>query len=73
MEKGYGFWLCHTTKKLDGLKIVVDCHTKYHVEKKLFESKSTGSATTGSSVVSDLTEEQKFYQLSYCPCLKGII
>jgi hypothetical protein len=24
MEKGYDFWLCHTTKKLDGLNIVVD-------------------------------------------------
>jgi hypothetical protein len=54
MEKGYDFWLCHTTKKVDGLKIVVDCHhTKYHVEKKLFESKSTGSATE-SSVTSGL-------------------
>jgi hypothetical protein len=56
MEKGYDFWLCHTTKKVDGLKIVVDCHTKYHVEKKLFESKSTGSATE-SSVASGLTDE----------------
>jgi hypothetical protein len=56
MEKGYVFWLCHTTKKVDGLKIVVDCHTKYHVKKKLFESKSTGSAT-GSSVASELTDE----------------
>jgi hypothetical protein len=56
MEKGYDFWLCHTTKKLGGLKIVVDCHTKYHVKKKLFESKSTGSAT-GSSVASGLTDE----------------
>ena len=56
MEKGYDFWLCHTTKKVDGLKIVVDCHTKYHVEKKLFESKSTGSATE-SSVASVLTDE----------------
>jgi hypothetical protein len=56
MEKGYDFWLCHTRKKVDGLKIVVDCHTKYHVEKKLFGSKSTGSAT-GSSAASGLTDE----------------
>jgi hypothetical protein len=56
MEKGYDFWCCHTTNKLDGLKIVVDWHTKYHVEKKLFESKCTGSAT-GSSVASGLTDE----------------
>jgi hypothetical protein len=28
MEKGYDFWLCHTTKKVSGLKIVVDCHTR---------------------------------------------
>jgi hypothetical protein len=56
MEKGYDFWLCHTTKKVDRLKIVVDCHTKYHVEKKLFESESTGSATE-SSVASGLTDE----------------
>jgi hypothetical protein len=55
MEKGYDFWLCRTTKKVDGLKIVVDCHTKYHVEKKLFES--TSIASTECSVVSDLTEE----------------
>jgi hypothetical protein len=56
MEKGYDFWLCHTTKKVDGVRIVVDCHTKYHVEKKLFEIKSTGSATE-SSVASGLTDE----------------
>jgi hypothetical protein len=37
IEKGYNFWLCHTTKKVDGLKIVVDCHTKYHVQNNLFE------------------------------------
>jgi hypothetical protein len=36
MEKGYNFWLCHTTKKIAGTEIVADCHTKYHVEKKLF-------------------------------------
>jgi hypothetical protein len=33
-----------------------DCHTKYHVEKKLFDSKSTGSATE-SSITSVLTDE----------------
>jgi hypothetical protein len=56
MEKGYDFWLCHTTNKVDGLKIVVDCHTKYHVQNKLFETSTTGSAT-GSSVTSGLTDE----------------
>jgi hypothetical protein len=58
MEKGYDFWLCHTTKKADGLKIVVDCHTKYHVQNKLLESKSTGTGSaTGNSVASGLTDE----------------
>jgi hypothetical protein len=56
MEKGYDFWLCHTTKKVDGLMIVVDCHTKYHVQNRLFETSTTGSAT-GSSVASGLTDE----------------
>jgi hypothetical protein len=23
MEKGYDFWLCHTTKKDDGVRIVI--------------------------------------------------
>jgi hypothetical protein len=55
METGYDFWLCHTTKKVDGLRIVVDCHTKYHVEKHLFETSTTGSATE-SAVASDLNE-----------------
>jgi hypothetical protein len=54
---GYDFWLYHTTKKVDGLKIVADCHTtKYHVQDKLFETSTTGSATE-SAVASDLTEE----------------
>jgi hypothetical protein len=55
MEKGYDFWLCHTTKKVAGTHIVVNCHTRYHVEKKLF-SPPIGSATK-CSVISDLTEE----------------
>jgi hypothetical protein len=55
MEKGYGFWPCHRTKKVSGTEIVVNCHTKYHIEKKLFGS--TGRATTESSAISDLTEE----------------
>jgi hypothetical protein len=58
MEKGYDFWLCHTTKVVNGIKIVVDCHTDYHVENKLFSPTPppTGSATE-CSVISDLTEE----------------
>jgi hypothetical protein len=56
MERGYDFWLCHTTKKVDGAQIVVDCHTLYHVEKKLFSPKSTSTATE-CSAVSDLTDE----------------
>jgi hypothetical protein len=56
MEKGYDFWLCHTTKKIGATEIIVDCHTSYHVENKLFAPPPNGSATE-SSVVSDLTEE----------------
>jgi hypothetical protein len=55
-EKGYDVWFCHSTKKVDGIDIVVDCHTKYHVEKKLFSVQHTGSATE-SAVDSELTEE----------------
>jgi hypothetical protein len=55
-EKGYNFWLCHSTKKVDGIDIVVDCHTRYHVEKKSFSVQHTGGATE-SAVDSELTEE----------------
>jgi hypothetical protein len=41
---------------VDGIDIVVDCHTRYHVEKKLFSVQHTGSAIE-SAVDSDLTEE----------------
>jgi hypothetical protein len=56
MEKGYDFWLCHLTKKVSGTQIVVDCHTLYHVHKKLFSLPPTGSATE-CSVISILTDE----------------
>jgi hypothetical protein len=49
-EKGYDFWLCHTTKKINGKQTVVSCH---HTEMCF---STTGSATE-SSVASDLTEE----------------
>jgi hypothetical protein len=52
VEKGYDFWLCHTTKKINGKQTVVSCHLKYHTEMCF----STGSAIE-SSVASDLTEE----------------
>ncbi|MGK3745018.1 MAG: hypothetical protein ACI90V_011879, partial [Bacillariaceae sp.] len=51
-EKGADFWLCHTTKKINGISVVVDCHTKYHVENIFFEIGGTEC-----SVVSDLTGE----------------
>jgi hypothetical protein len=41
---------------VDGIDIVVDCHTTYHVEKNLFSIQHTGSATE-SAVDSELTEE----------------
>jgi hypothetical protein len=53
VEKGYDFWLCHTTKKINGKQKVVSCHLRYHSE--MYFS-STGTATE-SSVASDLTEE----------------
>ena len=59
MEKGFDFWLCHTTKVIDGVKIVVDCHLAYHVEKKCFypTPPPAGTSTTECSVISDLTDE----------------
>jgi hypothetical protein len=56
IEKGYDFWLCHTTKKIGATEIVVDCHKLYQVEKKLFSVQHTGSASE-CTVISDLTEE----------------
>ena len=56
MEKGYDFRLCHTTKVVDGIKTVVDCHTAYHVDMKLYETTATGSISE-CTVVSDLTDE----------------
>jgi hypothetical protein len=52
VEKGYDFWLCHTTKKINGKQTVVSSHLKYHTEMCF----STGSAIE-SSVASDLTED----------------
>ena len=56
LEKGDDFWLCNSTKDVDGNLVVVDCHTAYHVEKKLY-TPPPPVLTTESSVVSDLTNE----------------
>jgi hypothetical protein len=53
-DKGIDFWLCHTTKKINGVEVVVDCHTKYHVEKRFFEP---SFSTTECTSVSDLTDD----------------
>ena len=53
-DKGIDFWLCHTTKKINGVEVVVDCHTKYHVEKRFFEP---AFSTTECTSVSDLTDD----------------
>jgi hypothetical protein len=52
IDRGTDFWLCHTTKKINGEEIVVDCHTKYHVENNSFVIGGTECTP-----VSDLTEE----------------
>ena len=60
MEKGSDFWLCNSTKDVDGKFVVVDCHTAYHVEKKLYTTTAPPEVTTECSVVSvvsDLTDE----------------
>ena len=54
MNRSTDVWLCHTTKKLDGIQTVASCHLKYHTE-MCFET--TSSTATGSSVASELTEE----------------
>ena len=73
MEKEYTFWIYHTTKVVDGIKIVVDCHTAYHVDMKLYTPSPPPDSATECSVISDLTEEQIFHQVKYCLCLMGIL
>ena len=51
-ERGAPLWLCHTTKKINGVHTVVSCHLRYHAEKKFLVR-----ATTECSVTSDLTQE----------------
>ena len=55
LEKGADFFLCNSTKSVGGNLVVVDCHTAYHVEKKLYTAPSPVS-TAESSIVSELTE-----------------
>ncbi|OEU11919.1 hypothetical protein FRACYDRAFT_245042 [Fragilariopsis cylindrus CCMP1102] len=40
LEKGVDFFLCNSTKSVGGNLVVVDCHTAYHVEKKLYTAPS---------------------------------
>ncbi|OEU06056.1 hypothetical protein FRACYDRAFT_256571 [Fragilariopsis cylindrus CCMP1102] len=40
LEKGADFFLCNSTKSVGGNLVVVDCHTAYHVEKKLYTAPS---------------------------------
>ena len=56
LEKGADFFLCNSTKSVGGNLVVVDCHTAYHVEKKLYETTATGSVSV-STVASELTIE----------------
>ena len=56
LEKGDDFFLCNSTKEINGNLVVVDCHTAYHVEKKLYETTATGSVSV-STVASELTNE----------------
>ena len=53
MNRSTDVWLCHTTKKFNGIQIVASCHLEYHTG-MCFETTSTA---TGSSVASELTEE----------------
>jgi hypothetical protein len=55
IEKGTPFWLCHTTKMIDGTNTVVSCHLRYHAEREKKEIIVT--ATTEGTVISDLTDE----------------
>ena len=50
--------LCNSTKEVDGNLVVVDCHTAYHVDKKLYTTTAPPPGiTTECSVVFDLTDE----------------
>jgi hypothetical protein len=55
-EKGIDFWLCNTVKNVNGVETILDCHAKYHVERKLFVT-TTSTASSENSIISDLTEE----------------
>ena len=55
-ESIFGYLFLQPSKDVDGNAVVVDCHTVYHVEKKLYTSPPP-VLTTESSVVSDLTNE----------------
>jgi hypothetical protein len=54
VEKKQPFWLCHTSKKINGKDTVVSCHLKYHAQKEFLKATSS----TECSLVSDLTEEE---------------
>ena len=56
MEKGYNFWIYHTTKVVDGIKIVLDCHTGYHLLMELYTPSPPPGSATECGVISDLTE-----------------
>jgi hypothetical protein len=53
VEKQRPFWLCHTTKRINGKDTVVSCHLKYHAEKNFLVSTSATECTP----ISDLTDE----------------
>jgi hypothetical protein len=55
-EKGIDFWPCNTVKNVNGVGTILNCHAKYHVERKLFIT-TTSTTSSESSVISDLTEE----------------
>jgi hypothetical protein len=55
-EKGINFWLCNTVKNVNGVETILDCHAKYHAERKLFLT-TTSTASSENSVISHLTEE----------------
>jgi hypothetical protein len=52
VEKKRPFWLCHTTKNINGKDVVVSCHLKYHAEKAFLKATSSSEC----SLISDLTE-----------------
>ena len=57
MEHGTGFWLCNTVKKVGGIDALIECHIRYHSEKKLIVTPPPIGSATACSVISDLTEE----------------